>query len=337
MVMRLEQPYYLYLLLLLPLFWGVELYLFWWRKRMMSRFATQEFHASLFPSYVSRSRWLKAGLWSLAYSLMVIALARPQGQPVLTEQIQQARTSFIVLDCSLSMRAQDVAPNRLQAAKESIRVLVDRSPYDRIGLVVFSGTARVVCPATHDQQALLNALSLVSTRSLPTAGSNPACGVRLAIKKFSHLPGVSKVILLFSDGEENTPGQLEETGPEARAAKNKIISVGIGSERGGLIPLGKDFWGKPQYRRYQGRLVRSHLNSEGLRKAAIRSGGSYISWDTPTLTAARIYHELTAIRQEDKRRIKVLAYFEYFPFLSGIAFMLLMLEWVVPVLGRRAV
>ncbi|MBN1594316.1 VWA domain-containing protein [candidate division FCPU426 bacterium] len=330
------QPEYFYLLLLLPLFWGMEGYLSWWRRRVLIRFAAPEFHNQLFlPVGTQRRHWLKVGIWSLAFALLAMALARPQGRPVQIEQEEKMPLLYLVLDCSLSMRVQDIQPDRLRAAKTAGRKICERLPQGRIGVIAVSGEARVVCPLTDDKQAVENALYFVNPQSVERQGSDPAAGVALATEKLAVFAGAPRLVLLLSDGEENLSAALAETGKAAAAAGVRIISIGVGSLEGGKIPLGKDFWGKPQYRRHQGRLVKSRLQTMGLRKAAAVSGGKFYQWDSSQGMIQQVAGEIRRCSQETKAKAKVLAYYEYFPWLTGTAFALLLLEWCIPVRRRR--
>jgi len=336
--MRLLYPEYLYLLFFLPVFWWMEFHLETWRKRMRADFAEPGFHFTLFPVYANRQRFMKGGLWSLAFCAMVLALARPQGQPVCREQIEQNMAVYIVLDCSLSMRAQDVSPSRLRAAKTAIRMIIDELPHDRIGLITFAGEARVVCPATYDHHTFLNALHYVNTNTLRRAGSNPTAGLRLAMEKLVKLSGKAKVAIILSDGEANqSSSDLTVIGRKASQLGIKIFSIGFGSLEGSVIPVGKDFWGQHQYRKFRGQLVKSRLVSLGLRKVAKLSGGRYFYWQTLLQTPKVVSAALRGISRDIMKKAKVIAYYEYFPWLAGLAFCLLMLEWIIPFAGRRRV
>jgi Ca-activated chloride channel homolog len=333
--MNFVHPQYLYLLFALLLVVGLECYLEFWRRRSLQRFAAQEFRFSLFPVYSTKRRWLKVCIWSFAFGALVLALARPQGKPVLLEQSQSTRLTYVVLDCSLSMRARDIRPSRLLAAKQSIQQLIERLPHDRVGLIVFAGEAQVVCPATFDQQAFLNALHYVGTQTLGKPGSHPVSGIRLALEKLAELPGTAKCIMLFSDGEENQTGTLETFSQTARTQGVKIISVGLGTEKGSVIPLGKDFWGKQEYRRYRGRTVKTRLKDMGLRKIAKLSGGHYFHWKNIDETIPAIRETLRKYSRDTQQKKKVLAYYEFFPWLVAVAFLFFLLDWLLPMVGRR--
>ncbi|MCK5242161.1 VWA domain-containing protein [bacterium] len=333
--MHLAQPEYLHLLWVLLIIAGLEVYLLYWRRRSLHRFAALKFQSALFPVYSKRLRWFKLGIWFLALAALTVALARPQGKPVLVERPKSTRVSYIVLDCSLSMRAQDIQPSRLLAAKQTIRDIVERRPNDRVGLILFAGEAQVVCPATFDHQAFFNALHYVDTQTLGIPGSFPVQGLQLALEKMAALQDEAKLIILFSDGEEHQAGDLEAIGQAAHTQGVKIVSVGLGTEKGSAIPLGKDFWGKEKYRRYRGKLVETRLVSLGMSKAAKLSGGQYFHWKNSRDTVAAIRETLRKYSRDTQQKAKVLAYYEFFPWLVALAFCLLLLDWLLPMVGRR--
>lgn len=333
--MRWVQPEFLYLLILLPIYWGAEYWLEQWRRRARQIYAEGQFHGWLVLPASQRRRLLKIALWSLAWTALVAAAARPQGAPVLVERASQTRTIYLVVDCSLSMRTQDLPRGRMAAAKQAMRGVIARNPQDRLGLIGFAGEARMLCPATTDHQALTLLVDQVNTRIISQPGSDPAAGVSMAMAKLNQLPGQGKVVLLFSDGEATRARDWLDAGQRAAAQGIKIISVGLGTAAGGPIPLGRDFWGKTTYRKFKGRLVQSRLTSLSMRKAAKFSGGYYVTWTSlPEVMKAlsRALKRVTAAQPETET---VWAYYEYFPWFVILAFLVLLLEILIPLQRSR--
>ncbi len=325
---------FLILLLLIPLFWILDYRMTVWRRRAAEKFSAYSFSSHLIPSVSAGRQWLRNFLWSLALAGIIMGLARPQGAPKLVYRTGQSLYLYLVLDCSLSMRARDVKPDRFTAAKQTLRALVERLAGDHIGLIGFTGTARVFCPATADHHALLLALKQAGPEVLGSLGSNPASGLALALEKLKRLPGKSKAVVILSDGEENRPEKLEAIAQEAALQGIKVYTVGYGSEDGAPIPIGRDFWGKTRYRIYRGKTVKTRLVSIELLKAAKLGQGHYRLFETHQITAYKIALELEKITRQPVRQAAALEYREFFPWLAVLAFVLLWLEPLLPLRQR---
>jgi Ca-activated chloride channel family protein len=328
--MHFVHPDMLLWLLLLPLFWMLDYRMTVWRRRAAAKFSAHPFSSHLIPSVSLRRQWLKNALWSLALAGIIMGLARPQGAPKLVYRTGQSLYLYLVLDCSLSMRARDVKPDRFTAAKQTLSALVERLAGDHIGLIGFAGTARVFCPATMDHHALLLALKQAGPEVLGSPGSNPAVGLALALEKLEHLPGKCKAVVILSDGEENRSENLAAMAQKASQQGIKVYTAGYGSEDGAPIPIGQDFWKKTRYRIYRGKTVKTRLVSIGLLKAAKLGQGRYWLFETQRITAYKIALELEKLTRQAARQAAILEYREFFPWLAVLAFVLLWLEPLLP-------
>ena len=329
-IIRFVYPDMLILLLWIPIFWILEYRITVWRRRAAEKFSVHPFSSHLIPSVSLRRQWLKTALWSLALAGIIMGLARPQGAPKKVYRTGQSLYLYLVLDCSLSMRARDVKPDRFTAAKKTLSALVERLARDHIGLIGFTGAARVFCPATVDHHALLLALKQAGPEVLGSPGSNPAAGLALALEKLERLPGKSKAVVILSDGEENRSEKLKAIAQEASQQGIKVYTVGYGSEDGTPIPIGQDFWGKIRYRIYQGKKVKTRLVSIGLLKAAKLGQGHYWLFETPQITANKIALEVEKLTRQAVRQAAILEYREFFPWLAALAFILLWFEPLLP-------
>ncbi|MCD4814468.1 VWA domain-containing protein [bacterium] len=333
--MRFANPELLFLLGLVPVFVALEHWQYKRNKKKLRQFSEAIFWQYWVPQWSPWRKQYKVVLVSLAMALMIVALARPQGKPIQKEVLRKKTAIYFVLDCSASMRAQDVTPNRFLAAKTAIREIVSQFPGKQVGLVAFTGQANVMCPATYDHKSFLIALKQIRINALPQPGSNPAAGLVLALKKLGEIDGTAKAVVFFSDGEDNHGKYLV---PLAQSEKNqgiKIFCVGLGTLKGARIPLGKDFWGKTQYRKYAGSYVKTRLQALEMRKIAKISGGSYSRWTE----GKSDFRKLIVTIRKDSKTIpgtgKIWAYFEYFPWLVFMAFLLLLVEPTISLTGRR--
>jgi Ca-activated chloride channel family protein len=208
----------------------------------------------------------------LGLCLAVFALARPRAG-MTTEQITGSGVDIILcLDTSGSMRSVDFKPqNRLGAAKEVARRFIQGRPHDRIGLVVFGGAAVTICPLTLDRQALLTLLDQVSIDITGVDGTAMGMALATSADRLRTSQARSKVIVLLTDGRNNTGAIEPLTAARAAGALGvKIYAVGAGSPEGGLMPVVDPIYGT----RYV-RLPEEELDEAGLREVAAVSRGQY--------------------------------------------------------------
>ena len=213
-------------------------------------------------------------LWT-ALGLVIVALARPQWGEEVQEVTYRGLDLIVALDCSTSMLAEDLKPNRLARARHATQGLLNRLDGDRFGLVAFAGTAFLQCPLTVDYGAAKMFLDLVDTSLFKTQGTDLAAAVSTAIRGFGDERRGDRVLLFVSDGEGQADG-LEPAIAAAKAAQVRVYTIGIGSPGGVPIPL-RDAAGRLEgYKKdRRGEVVLTRLNEEGLARLALETGGTY--------------------------------------------------------------
>ncbi len=266
----------LWLLLFLP---PALVVFFWWAWRERQRLMTQFIQARLLPGLVSglspTRQKVRFALLIAAVVLTIIALARPQWGFSWEESKQKGLDVVVAIDTSKSMLAEDIAPNRLQRAKLAALDLMQQAKSDRLGLVAFAGGAFLQCPLTIDDNAFRQSVESLDVNIIPQGGTALAEAITTALAAFKEGNNF-KVLVLFSDGEDNDEGAL----PAAEAAAKegmKIFTVGIGTADGELLRL-KDGKGRTDYiRDDQGNVVKSRLNESLLQQiAGATEGGFYL-------------------------------------------------------------
>lgn len=243
--MHFQNPEYFGWALALPVFALLDAGWLIWQRHRARAFMESRFHAVGLPLGSFWGLGMRLALWFLGVLAVLTALARPQGAALDPNPVApKAVTVYLVLDVSLSMQARDVAPDRLAAAKAELRDLIGRLSGQRIGLAVFAGEARVLCPATWDHEALLNALERVRAPMPVKPGSDPAAGLALALEKLAGDPGPGRAVVLVADGEESVAPDLAETARNAWKAGVQVFTLGVGTPAGAPIPVGNDLWGQ---------------------------------------------------------------------------------------------
>lgn len=276
MQLSLEKPEYLYLLFLVP---ALGMLLWSWRKKrekLAGRFVSRVLYDKI--SLRKSDRFgIRLTLILTSVALMIIALANPQ-LPGKTEKTTKKSADIILaFDVSRSMNAQDFAPDRLNRAKLWATDLVTELRSERIGLIVFAGAAYIYMPLTDDYNAAIEFINGISTEMASFQGTAIGDAIQSAEKIFEGDAGKSRGLVIISDGEDHDSGAL-------RAADNAsrqgivITSIGVGTERGGLIPEISD--GGTNYKLGEdGQPVRSRLNAQILKQVAAAAQGRYYNLD----------------------------------------------------------
>jgi Ca-activated chloride channel family protein len=208
-------------------------------------------------------------LW-LGLAFGVVALARPQWGRVEEPVLDQSREIVIALDLSRSMLAADVRPSRLERARLLIQGLTDELRGERVGLVVFAGTAFLQVPLSADYEVLDEFLPSLSPAFLPVGGTNYSAMLGAALDAFSAGSSADRYLIVLSDGESLEDG-WKDVVDELRRKNIRVIGLGVGTPEGAFIPDGAGAYVKDE----RGAVVLSKLNSSTLQELARATNGVY--------------------------------------------------------------
>jgi len=273
-------------------------------------------------SGVGQSRWahrVPTILRGLAMTAFVVALARPQtgitSENVLTEGID----IVLALDVSSSMLAEDLEPNRLEAAKVVATDFVTGRRNDRMALVAFAGQAFTQAPLTFDYgvvQSLLGELDI----GMIEDGTAVGMGLATAVKRLQASDAASKVVILLTDGRSNRG----EIGPVtaaqmAQALGVRVYTIGAGSRGTARVPVPDGFGGT----RYASMQV--DIDETTLQEVAELTGGQYFR-ATDTESLAAIYAEIDELERTEIEVENFTQFGEEFPIPLGIGLLLLLTE-----------
>ena len=314
-------PELLWLLFLLPAL--LIIYIVWRRRQ----------HASLRVPSLLFLRDMRGGLRVylrhslfvlrlLALGLIIVALARPQSSSSWSEDRVEGIDIMLTMDISTSMLAMDFQPNRVEAAKEVAMRFIANRPNDNIGLVVFAGESFTACPLTQDHATLINRLREM-TPGMIEDQTAIGSGLATAISRLKDSKTKSKVIILLTDGANNTGNISPKMAADlAKTFGISIYTIGVGSGAGEApYPIQTAL----------GVVVRNmpvDLDEPTMRQIADVSGGAYFrATDNESLSA--IYQK---IDQLEKTKLSTrnyhTTYEEFFVFLL-VAALLLLLEFVL--------
>ena len=314
-------PHLLWLLLLLPVL--LLIYVLWRRKQQASlRMPSLHFLDGIGGGVRVYLRHSVFALRLLALGLIIIALARPQSSSSWSEDRVEGIDIMLTMHISTSMLAMDFQPNRVEAAKEVAMRFVANRPNDNIGLVVFAGESFTACPLTQDHATLINRLRSM-TPGIIEDQTAIGSGIATAIGRLKESKAKSKVIILLTDGANNTGNISPKMAADlAKTFGISIYTIGVGSGAGEApYPIETPF----------GTVVRNmpvDLDEPTMRQIAEISGGAYFrATDNESLSA--IYKK---IDQLEKTKLSTrnyhTTYEEFFIFVL-VAALLLLIEFVL--------
>ncbi|MDP1677183.1 MAG: VWA domain-containing protein, partial [Bacteroidota bacterium] len=207
---RFAHPDYLYFLTAIPVFLALYAYVRMQSVQAKKLFSSSELFTRLAEQHSSRKGGVKAGLFILAFSFLVVALSNPQVGTRMEDVKQEGVDLFIALDVSKSMLAEDIKPNRLEKAKYEIGNLIERLAGDKIGMIVFSGEAYTQFPLTIDYSAASLLLDIVDVESVPNPGTAIGSAIVQSMKSFNFEDPATKVLVIMTDGENNSGDAIEK-------------------------------------------------------------------------------------------------------------------------------
>ncbi len=311
-------PHYLYLLLLLiPL---IVWYILRMRKKQASLqvSAMQAFDTPKATTWKVYMRHLPFVLRMVAVALIIVILARPQSTNSWDTRSTEGIDIMLIVDVSTSMLAEDLKPNRLEAAKNVAASFINGRPNDNIGLVVFSGESFTQCPLTTDHAVLLNLFKDVQSRMIED-GTAIGLGLANAVSRIKDSNAKSRVIILLTDGANNMGEIAPVTAADiARTFGIRVYTIGVGTRGEAPYPFTTPYGIK-----YHN--VPVDIDEPTLQQIASVTGGQYFR-ATDNASLRSIYGEIDRM---EKTKISVQQYSkkqeEYKP-LALLVFALLLFE-----------
>lgn len=316
-----KEFFWLFLLLPLSILWYV----------LKHHKQTAELKMSTIKGFKLTNSWLPKAkhvlfiLRLLALALIITALARPRTVDV-SSRTKTTRGIDIVIsiDVSASMLAKDLLPNRLEALKKVASEFINSRPNDRIGIVEYAGEAYTKTPITSDKSIVLRALNDIKYNTIIEGGTAIGSGLATAVNRIKDSKAKSKVIILLTDGVNNTGFIDPMTASELAVAYNiKVYTIGIGTNGMALSPIGILPNGNFQYGRQQ-----VEIDEDIMKAIAKMTDGKYFRADN-NKKLEEIYHEINKLEKTDVEEFKYYNYEEKFRPLVLLAFGLLLLEFIL--------
>lgn len=327
-----NQEYLLLLLLLIP-------YIIWYllyRKKSEPTIQMSDTFAYRYAPKSLRQRlvWLPALLRMITFVLIVLVLARPQTHDSWGKRTSEGIDIMLAMDVSTSMLAQDLKPNRIEAAKTVAAEFISGRPDDNIGLTIFAGEAFTQCPMTTDHTSLLTLLKDVRTdiaeRGLIEDGTAIGMGLANAVSRLKDSKTKSKVVILLTDGSNNMGDISPLTAAQiAKSMGIRVYTIAVGSKK--VAPYPMQVGGTIQYVN-----VRVDVDTKTLSEIATTAEGHFYR-ATNTAELKQIYHDIDKL-EKTKLEVKNFSkhYEAYQPFAIA-AILCLLLEIILRITWFRRI
>ena len=236
---QLEEPFYFYLLLVVPILLIGFLILISWKRSIQNKYISNHLFKKLSPETSSFKPKFKLFLLSLTFIFISLGLVNPKIGTQLKTVKREGVDIVFAIDVSKSMLAEDIAPNRLEKAKRIVSQTINELNSDRVGIIAYAASALPVLPITTDYSTARMFLQSLNTDMLSSQGTAILEAVKLAKDYYDDENQTNRVLCILSDGEDhefenqNIPSAIDEMGIS-------IFTVGLGSTKGAPIPIKKN-------------------------------------------------------------------------------------------------
>ena len=325
---ELDEKKYLTLLFLIPILAIIFLFNLYWKRKKQREFGDLEMIKKLSPDQSTFKSTLKFVVIILVLAAIIIALVNPKiGTKTETVKREGIDVVFAV-DVSKSMLCEDVAPNRLEKSKQIVSQIINQLAGDRIGIVAYAGSAFPVLPITTDYSVAKMFLQSMNTTIVSSQGTSLDEAIKLSATYFDDDKKTSKLLILISDGEDHSEG-ASEAAEEANKAGLKIITIGVGTEKGGPIPL-KDGGHIVSFKRDQNNVVVvTKLNQVALKAIAKNTKGGYVNGNSTKEVLEYVKNALENIEKTEFETQQFSDFNSQFQWFLGIALFLLCFDFLL--------
>ncbi|MCB9492920.1 MAG: VWA domain-containing protein [Epsilonproteobacteria bacterium] len=288
-------------------------------------------HEKMLLKNFSRAKLaLKTFLFSASLVLIFFALLQPQWGKKDQVIQQEGRDLVIILDISRSMLAKDIKPSRLDFAKHKIRSLLERLTFERVALVLFSGSAFIQCPLTADHAAFLMFLDHVDVETISSGTTSIDKALSKTVEIFENTEGKKhKLALLVTDGEDYSVN-LDSSKSHAIKENITLLALGVGTPDGAPIPI-IDHAGNQRGHELDefGKVALTKLNEPLLKDICSSLHGTYLTCSYDDSDLSQLTKKIQSFEKEKFMDKKLSLYEDQYPLFLAAAWVLLVLDWIL--------
>jgi Ca-activated chloride channel homolog len=304
-----------------------------WKKKVRKRIGDPSLVKSLIGNYSHGLFTLKIILLIIGFGSGVVAVMNLRRPAADETSNRKGIDVLIALDVSKSMLATDLAPNRLERAKQFINKLMDAMPNDRIGLVLFAGRAYLQMPLTTDYGAAQMYVASASPESVPMQGTVISEALNQSSNAFNTTERRFKTVVLISDGEDHDPEAIT-TAKELSSRGMMINTVGIGSPEGANIPDATTGLNKKDA---MGNDVVTKLNEDELKQIAESTNGIYVRLEDSDEAVRQLLKQFSGIETKAYGDVSLMNFQSYYWWFAAAMFLLLIAEYFIPETKKVAI
>ncbi|MBR9978988.1 MAG: VWA domain-containing protein [Bacteroidetes bacterium] len=324
-MIKFAHPEYFSYFLILPLLVGALWFAWFLRKNSIRSFGELSSVLALVDRRSRVKYWLRGGLVILAFALLITAYANPLVGSKFEEVTRTGIDLIVAVDVSASMRAEDIQPSRISAARKEVQNLINNLKGDRIGIIVFAGDAYTQLPLTSDYSAAMMLSDVIDVGMAPTPGTAIASAVDLARSSFEKEEGKYKAMVIITDGENHEDDPVSSA---ASAAQEGIVihTIGMGSLEGAPVPESSARGQNTYKKQADGSLVMSSLDSETLKDIAEVTNGTFTQALSGRDNLATVFENIERMEKKEYGTKQFTDYEARFQYLIIMALILLISE-----------
>lgn len=322
---QIEEPTYFIYLAIIPVLFVLYLLVLWWKKRTQKQFADSNLIQKLSPEQSTFKSFLKIVVVSLGFAFLVIGLVNPKMGTKLETIKREGVDIVFALDVSKSMLAEDIAPSRLDKAKQIISRIIENLGSDRVGIIIYAGNSYPLLPITTDHAAAKMFLQNANPDMVSSQGTAINEAVERGITYFDNDEQTNRFLFIVSDGEdheENTVSLAEE----AKKQGIKIYTIGVGTEKGGPIPIRSNGSVISYKKDNKGEVVITQMKEEVLKTIANEGNGKYINGNKTQETITIIEDLLLKAEKSEFETKQFSDYKDQFQWFVGLGLLFLIID-----------
>ena len=322
---QIEEPIYFYYFAIIPVVIAVFLLAFWWKKRAQKRFTDRALLEKLAPNTSTFKSVLKMVFLVIGIGFLVISLVNPKMGTKLKTIKREGVDVVFALDVSKSMLAEDIAPNRLEKAKQIITKIIDKLGSDRVGIIIYAGNSYPLLPITTDHAAAKMFLQNAGPDMVSSQGTAINEALNLAKTYYNNDEQTNRFLIIISDGEDHQE-ETKQVAQDMSKEGVKVYTIGVGTEKGGPIPMkiNGSLLGYKKDRK--GETVITQRKPALLEAVANAAGGRYIDGNK-TEKPVDFIEELIANAQKNEFETKQFSdYKDQFQWFIGFGILFLLID-----------
>jgi len=322
---QIEEPTYFIYLAIIPAIFVLFLLVLWWKKRTQKKFTNQYLIEKLSPEKSTFKSVLKITFVCLGLALLIISLTNPKMGTKLETVKRQGVDIVFALDVSKSMLAEDIAPSRLDKAKQIITKVIDNLGSDRIGIIIYAGNSYPLLPITTDHAAAKMFLQNANPDMVSSQGTAINEAIEKAITYYDNEEQTNRFLFIVSDGEDHEENTIT-LAQEAKKEGIKIYTVGVGTSEGGPIPMTTPGGAISYKKDSKGEVVITKMKQDVLQEIAYEGKGKYINGNKTQETIDTIEDLLVKAEKSEFETKQFSDYKDQFQWFIGFGLLFLIID-----------